>query len=260
MNRRITGLVAAIALALAGTLLLVGYVHSAEASALSDENTVAVLVVKQAVQAGTKASDLVDKVETEQVPAKVKADGAITTLNQLRSLKDKVTTIDLLPGEQVVNDRFGDAVKREGVPDGLLEVTVKLDPERALGGDIRTGDRVAVVSSFGPFDTDAAGSGNGGAQKTPNMTHVILDDVLVTNVQLSANTKSIGKKNDDGKLDQAPEGAMLVTLAVAPDALQQVVFTSEFGFLWLSAQPDGSDVPQLPIITLGSVYGNGIAR
>ena len=40
------------------------------------------------------------------------------------------------------------------VPLGLQEVTVALDPERAVGGDLKVGDTVGVVLSFDPFDTD----------------------------------------------------------------------------------------------------------
>src|SRR5687768_10792814 len=131
MNRRLTGLAAAGVLALIGTLILVGYVRSAEARALSGEEIVDVLVVSEPVPAGTPATDLSDVVKTEQVPSKVAAQGAIGDLDDVEGL---VTTVDLVPGEQLVLDRFGDAVVREGVPEGLLEVTIRLDPERALGG------------------------------------------------------------------------------------------------------------------------------
>ena len=36
--------------------------------------------------------------------------------------------------------------------EGLLQVTVPLEPERALGGNIRAGDTVGVLLSFEPVD------------------------------------------------------------------------------------------------------------
>jgi pilus assembly protein CpaB len=265
MNRRLTGLVAAVALALVGTLVLVTYVKSAEARALSDDKLVTVLVVRDTIEAGTKAADIAEKVDAEQVPAKVKADGALTSLADIKDLGAQVATIDLLPGEQLVADRFGKAVEREGVPAGMLEVTVKLDPERALGGAITVGDKVAVVSSFEPFELDASGApaGTDAPKKTPNMSHVILHHVLVTKVQMSTNDTGIGGHGNDGDTDakaKAPSGVLLVTLAVDAPSLQQVVFTAEFGALWLSAEPDDVAATELPIETLGTVLGLGSVR
>ena len=250
MNRRLTGLAAAGVFALVGTTILIGYVRSAEARALEGEKIVDVLVVHEAVAAGTPAEDLADAVETEQVPAKVLAENAVTDLDDVEGL---VTTVDLVPGEQLVLDRFGEAVAREGVPEGLLEVTVRLDPERALGGQLRAGDHVAVISSFEPFEIAAAGTspGTNASEKTPNTTHVILHKVLVTNVQVS---EAIEKTDEDDDLpDVGPTGTLLVTLALDAESVQRVVFTAEHGTLWLSAEPTNAPESELIIETRGSV-------
>lgn len=254
MNRKLTGLAIAGVSALVGTLLLVGYVRSAEARALSGEELVDVLVVTEAIAAGTPAEEIAGNVVTEQVPAKVRADGAITDLDDLDG---KVATVDLLPGEQLVVERFAAEAARVGVPDGLLEVTVRLDPERAVGGTIRAGDKVAVFSSFDPFEIDASGTGAGGEgpKKTPNTTHLILHKVIVTNVQ-TATPVTQPKDEGDGDGDPfalAPTGNLLVTLALDADDAQRVLFTAEHGMLWLSAEPSGAPEPDLGIETLGTV-------
>ena len=248
MNRKLTGLVAAAVFALVGTLVLVGYVRSAEARAASGEETVDVLVVTSEIPAGTKADELAEYVEVKQVPAKVRAANAIDDLADLEDLEKLVVSVDLLPGEQVVTTRFSTAIAREGVPEGLLEVTVRLQPERALGGNLSEGDRVAVVSSFAPFDLEGMASQPGAPKKTPNETHIILHDVLVTKVQASE-----GLPSDDDE-DKAPDSDLLVTLALDAASVQRVVFTAEYGTLWLSAEPNGAPTVELPIIDRGSVF------
>ena len=50
----------------------------------------------------TKAADLASHVKTEQVPAKVKAAGAVTSLSALSG----IASVDLVKGEQLVDTRF----------------------------------------------------------------------------------------------------------------------------------------------------------
>lgn len=255
MNRRLTGLIAAGLAALVGTLMLVGYVRSAEARALSGEELVTVLVVTSPVEAGTPAEDLESAVTAEQVPSKVRADGAVTELDALDGM---VTTVDLVPGEQLVTERFGAAALRTGVPAGMHEVTIRLAPERALGGNIKPGDKVAVLSSFEPFEietvTRTGAVDPNGPKKSPNETHILLHKVQVTNVQVDATAGTAKADEDESTPDPAPSGTLLITLAVDSDAVQRVVFTAEYGTIWLSAEPQDAPESDLPIIDRGSVY------
>ena len=62
--------------------------------------------------------------------------------------------------------------------------------------------------------------------------------------------------NDDerDRLTESPEDQLLVTLAVDPSEAERIIFTAEFGLVWLGAErstvPDTDD----PIITRGNVY------
>lgn len=258
MRRRSTGLVAAVVLAVFGTVVLVSYVQSAHNKASAAEPTESVLVVTQRVPRGAKASELDGKVKVKELPTSAVVKGAVHSISDIDATK--VATTDLLPDEQVLADRFQSPqmLGRQGVPDGLLEVTVKLDPERALGGTIRSGDTVAVISSFAPFDLEnLPGADPNGSKKSPNTTHVILHKVLVTNVQTSTAqtdaTKTAAKKPDDNTPDTAVKGQLLVTLALDATSVQRVVFTAEFGKLWLSAEPSDAPDGQTRVETLGTV-------
>lgn len=216
MNRKPKALVAAVALALAGTLLLVGYARSSRADA--SDARVPVLVATAPIAAGTAAADLDTKVAVRNVAAGSRAAGAVTSLRDLRAM---VASSAIASGDQLRASDFvaADALPRAAAPDGTLEVSLSLDPARALAGDITPGQTVAVIASFDD-------EGDLKAQ-----TRVMLQDIVVTRVHA---TDPIS--DNDGKAVQAaPGGSLLVTLAVPPADAERVVFAAEHGHLWLAA-------------------------
>jgi pilus assembly protein CpaB len=222
-QRRTVGIVAAIVLALLGTMGLVGYVQGAKDDAVAGEKLVRVYVAANKIPAGTSATRIADLVKTEKVPAKVQADDAVTKLS---SLKDDVTTIDLLPGEQLVTSRFVSAasagVNSKGVPAGMFGATVSLDPEMALGGQVRAGDKVAIVGVV---------TSNG---TTANTATMLVSNVLVTSVQIDGSNGDNPKKKE---VTSAPTGKFFVTFALTQGDLEKVVAAAKDGGIWLAADP-----------------------
>lgn len=262
MTKRMLGLVLSALLAVFGTVVLVAYVESARTKAAAGEPTEPLLVVTAPIAKGTNAADLEGKVAVREVRTASKVDGAVTSA---KALAGKVATTDLLPGEQVVAARFErpETLGRDGVPKGLLEVTLQLEPERALGGALKPGDTVAVVASFDPFDAAATGQvvDPAGPQRTPSTTHVILERVLVTHVQ-TTDPRASAKKGATAEADKdaqvrpepAPQGQLLITLAVDASSMERIVFTAEYGKVWLSAQPSDAPIGGTHIETRDSVY------
>ena len=80
MKSRLLGGIAAFVLAIVGTLMLVNYVSNADRRAQAELNPVDVVVIKQAVPAGTKVEDLNAYVEVKSVPGGSLASDAVTTL------------------------------------------------------------------------------------------------------------------------------------------------------------------------------------
>lgn len=274
MNKKVLGVIGAFVLALVGTMLLVSYVSRAEDRALAGEELVEVYVVSDSVGAGTPAAELTDAVTVEKVPDKVRASTAVTDLAELEGL---VTSVDLDPGEPLLTTRFvapqAFETRPTGVsaPAGMVEVTVALEAERAVGGLVAPGQTVAVLSSFEPFDVDPGVVEVDGeavalpveissqtAVETPNTTHLILHKVLVTSVQIDPNAGRLTTGNDDDDDEagpaEAPGGDLLVTLAVTPADAERLVFTAEFGDVWLAAE--SADVPEgdTTVQTRGSIY------
>lgn len=251
VNRRVLGLVAATTLAAIGTIAIVAYVNGAEDRALAGEEVVEVLVVKNDIPAGTPAEDIGDRVALEEVVEKVKADGAVTAVT---ALEGKVAGANLVPGEQLVEQRFVEptAYRARGaavnMPPGLLSTTISVDPDRAVGGVLTPGSTVAVSLSFG-------NEGNA----TVEETHMTLRKVLVTNVQIDADGIADDDSDDEGTDDaiepgDAPTSQFLVTLALDAPSSERMIFAAEHGTVWLSLEP--SDAPDGPtkVVTRGNVY------
>jgi pilus assembly protein CpaB len=291
MNRKWIGVVVAIVLALAGTWVIVRYVQGADDRALEGEETVSVLVVATPIPAGTPSEDVAGSVETELVPVKVQADGSLGSVEDLADLDGLVTAVDLVPGEQVIETRFITPQTLEElddivVPDGLLEVTLSLTPERAVGGVLRPGDEVAVFASFEPFTLDAtepgeeqdpatagetstagtefgegvdvstSGSAASASAKTPSTTHIILHKVLVTKVHVEAlKQDETSDDSDDASLEVLPSSIFLVTLAMEPEDAERFVFTAEFGTVWLADEAETVDESETSIQDRSTVYG-----
>lgn len=221
-QRRTIGVVAALVLAAAGTIGLVGYVQGAKENAVAGEKLVPVYVVTDKIAAGTPAATVANSVELQKVPAKVKASDAVTKMS---TVKGEVTSIDLLPGEQLVTSRFSKAVATstvKGVPAGLFGATFSLDPEQALGGQIRAGDRVAVVGL-----TQDPGS-------TEQKSTMLAGNVLVTSVQIDG---SNGQDPNKKQVTDAPTGKFFITLALDQANLERTVAAANGGRIWLATDP-----------------------
>lgn len=233
MKRRIIAASVAILVALISGVLLLGYVTSADQRAMAGMRTEKVLVVTAPVPKGTAGDQLGDSVRLRELPAKAIVPGALTSTS---GLKGKVSTSELQVGEQLLASRFAAPVAAKAeitsVPKGFSEVSVLLDPERAVGSNLTPGDRVGVfVSLDGP---------------DKGTTHLTLNQVLVTRVQ--GVTAEQAAQSSDSSSDQSggngsqpvPDGSLMVTLAVSANDAEQVVFASEYGHIWLSLENKNS--------------------
>lgn len=246
MRRTFPGVVLAVVLAAVGALLLTSYVRSAADRAAAGEALVPVLVAAGPVPAGTPAADLAALVTTVEVPAGARAADAVTDLAELAGRR---AGTELVAGEQLLASRFlapGEA--GAGIDGDLLQVTVRLDPERAIGGHLATGDRVGVLLSFDP-STGADGS------QTASMTHLALHEVHVVRVQHDTSAGAAPAVGTTDGPEIAPTGAFLVTLAVDAPSAAQLVFAAEHGSVWLSHEPAAAPDGGTPVIDLGNVFG-----
>ena len=246
MNRRVVGIIGAAVLAIVGTIVLVTYVNGAEDRALEGQEVVEVLVLTQQVPAGTKAEDITRSVELRKIPRDVVVAGAVATTSQLTGL---VASIELQAGEQVSTlrfvppEQFAPSRSSVKIPDGLVEVTVSLGPEQTIGGIIRPGDKVAVLTSFDASKLGPGEAGNG------RISGILGQQVLVTNVQGDPipTTDANGATLTANDRPAALGSSLLVTLAINPDQMERYVFSREFGRLFLALET--KDDKTVPVIT-----------
>ncbi len=237
--RRLLAALAALLLALVGTVVLVAYVRGADARALEGVETVAVLVVDRPVPAGTPADQLADLVRTELLPAKAAAEGRVQDLAELAG---RVADVDLQPGEQLLAARFSDpedlaAPGTVAPPEGASEVSILLEPQRAVGGRLAAGDSVGVHVSL------------------ESRTHVLLHRVLVTQVQgAPAPAEAEDGTQTASSGGAAPSASLLVTLGLRPEQAEAVVFAMENGTVWLSLEPADVDPSGTEVLTPENVY------
>lgn len=237
MPRRVIASVAAGLLALVGAAILLSYVSGADARAMAGLDAVEVLVVTKIIPEGTPADELKGLVRSTPLPATAVMPGALVSLD---AVDGQVAMVELLPGEQLVAERFGsaDALVPAGtveVPDGLQEVSILLESQRVLGGQIAAGDEVGVMVSL----TD------------PSRTALTLDRALV--VRVDGGSVATSEAGTDAA-EVAPEGNVLVTFALAAHDAEQLVFGMEHGTVWLSRQNDTTTSDGAAVVTSEDVY------
>lgn len=225
MSRRMMGVIAAVLLGAIGTFVLVAYVRDAEDRAVAGERMVDVVVATKGIDPGTAAEDLGPVTKSERVPERVRSNGAITDVQDVKGL---VTATALVPGEILLRDRFaspGALTKGVGevkLPKGDMEITLSLEPQRAVGGLIKPGAHVVVIGT--------PGSSGASADTPPG---VLAHQVLVTNVQVEDRT---GEPSRDQTQTVAPTKNLLVTLAVDDTSAAKILGFAADDNVWLGSE------------------------
>ncbi|MEM7286644.1 MAG: RcpC/CpaB family pilus assembly protein [Actinomycetota bacterium] len=271
MKRRIIALVAALLLAGVGTFVLIGFVQGAEDRATAGQELVTVYIVQSEIPQGTLGADVGAYIAAEQRPVETRPSNAVTDTTSLDGL---ASNADIFAGEVLVSDRWvlpteaeirreDIPLRRVEVPEGHLEIPVRFASEQALGGIIDAGDTVAVVASFDnyePPDGDIVeiddelvalpGSTLQGAN-AEQATHIIIHNALIVEVQAEA-VPSFGGE-DTGSTVLAPQTGFIITFALEPGDVERLVFSAQYGQLWLAKQTE-DDTGPTSIVTLSDVF------
>ncbi len=236
-NRSMLGVIAAVLLALVGGLLLWqnsgGEESEAQVEPPVEERQV--LVAARDIEAGEAASTLSDNayafVRLDSVPVDQVNAGALTSVDDLKDLAlgRNVTARRIPTGVALTLADFVVPGQQEtsalpDVDDNLFEITTALEPQRALGGNLRAGMTVAVVGSF-----DAQG-------ESPGETVVILESVQITNVQAERLFSEEQLARDPLAPSLAPTSRLFVTFGVPVRDLERLTYGIEFGRIWIARQ------------------------
>ena len=225
-------------LAIIGAVLMFTYAQGADQRAVQKMEPMSVLVVKQAIPAGTPVEAFKASVATEQLPG---ASVAKTSLTTLDGETGKVAAVDLVPGEQLVAERLvaPEDLQTSGsvkVPAGLQEVSFQLEPQRVVGGRLAPGDHVGVFISMEKGGLEA--------KADKETTQLSVHKALVTAVQRapeaaaakSAPTAS-AEPATDPRDSTLPTGSLMLTVAVNDVDAAKIIFAAEFATIWLTREP-----------------------
>jgi pilus assembly protein CpaB len=240
--RRLIAAIAAMLLAGVGAVLLLSYVGKADLRAMAGMETVRVLVVKRPIAEGTPAEKLAGMVTVQTLPVKAVAPG---TLSSLQPINGRVATTNLQPGEQLLASRFVDPAlladpAEVKIPKGMQQISLALESQRILGGELNPGATVGVFISLPQGD------------RRPAQTHLVLQKVLVSKVQHGAGRQEEGA--DTQTSAGLPDGSLMVTLAITAANAEKIVFGAEQGKIWLSLEPANAALTGTRVVTEKSVF------
>lgn len=237
---RIIGAIVAVILVVVGGLAIFLYVQDADTRAAQGQKLESVYVVRTQIPKGTSGASIGNQVKIERLPALAVEPGTVTSL---ASIQNKLTNIDLLPGEQLVQARFSSPQELAAggsvpVPKGLQTITVAMPAPEVVGGNVHAGDRVGIVY------TGASGAPGAGG----TVTQFLYQQVLVTNVTYG--TTAVQQSNTSGSTNATSgstnaasqsAGTLMVTFAVTDVQASKIAFAAQQGnTLWLTLQNSGT--------------------
>jgi Flp pilus assembly protein CpaB len=221
----------------AGIILLVALSQYRQSVSAANKD-VSVLVSTGSIQKGT-SGDLI-AAERLYKPTSVLAKNLSTgALTNAAALHGEVAVQNILPGQQLTAADF--AASTSGVvgqlTPGQRALSVALDSEHGLVGDVQPGDHVDVYGAFG-------GSGSSGASGI--VVKLLIPNALV--LKTPSTGSSVGGSTQSGTVVLAVNNSQVGTLA----------FAAENGKVWLALRPGRASNPSQALTTYNSVvFGTG---
>ena len=243
MGRRTLLLIAALAIAAVGTVLIFAFVRSAENRAIEDAEPVEVLVATQQVTSGTTAADASEAgaFELQTVPASAAATGA---LSDISVISDQIALAPIFEGQQILLQMFGPPGSTSGleVGKGKLAISVSLgDPER-VAGFVVPGSDVAIFATLGTT-SDIVG----------DATAVLIPELKVIGVgatTLSTQTTT----TDEGESTTEEIPLAILTLEVTQEQAERIINAQTGGSLYFALRGDDARVRESNPTTTQSLF------
>ena len=238
MARRSILLLIALLIAALGTALIVLYVRGIDERALAEQEPVEVLVATKTIETGESMEEAqaAGKVNTARIPQSAAVE---TAVGSPEALEDKVALGPIFPGEQLIEDRFGDPGEQEVLPieEGEMAISVELtDPER-VAGFVQNNSEVAIFFSADPVRLTP----DGGEIKLPSITKLLLPRVRVVGVgSTTVATRTTKTSEDEQTTEEIPR--TILTLAVSQEQAERVIFADRNGDLSFALLSDTTTV------------------
>jgi pilus assembly protein CpaB len=249
VNRRLIGLIVAVLLAAVATVLLVQYVRTADERARQDETLAEVFVAQADIQPGIAADDAIAQglIARDEVPARAVPSGAVADLGQVSG---QLVTVPIYQGEVIVSQRFGQTVAQATglleVPEGTQAVTIEAGVVPGVAGFVQPGNLVSVVGTLElPADSPAPALADD--EEAPAVVDTAVREGITTQYLIqNATVLAVGQRvitpeAETGADVQASNERYLFTLAMPPEDIERIVFTTQQGGLWFTLVPEPED-------------------
>lgn len=236
---------AVIAAVLAGAVFLL-YLNRYRATVDEASKPVSVLVAKSLIEKGTPG-DIVgaeDLFQTTTAPKGELKEGAIT---DPASLRDRIATHDIYPGQQLTTADFGATAAGDltvRLSEDERAVTLPFDSAHGMIGQVSAGDSVDVLGGFNVQPLDRKGAPlNGQAQARP-VLRVLVHNVTVLETPSETNAAGLAAGGGGSQTSN-------VTLRVTDEQAAQLAFAADNGKVWIVLRPKTGGVESAPsLVTL----------
>jgi pilus assembly protein CpaB len=243
MDRRKILLVVAVVVALLGTALVYLYVRGADARANERFDTVNVLRAVAPIEAGETIDDAAaaGKLALEPVAQDYLLPNYQTSVE---ALSGSVATVRILPGEQIVSDKFGSEVAGGTggllIPKGMIAISVSLTDTGRVAGFINPGSQVAIFL-------------NGTTPEGQQFSRLLLPEVQVIGVGSTTTTQTTTTTAEGTQTtEQLPR--TLMTLALEQADAERVLLSQTTGELAFAVLTGESNVNPGPGVTAANLF------
>lgn len=211
-------LVALVSALLAAALLLV-FLNRYRDSVSGADEAATVLVAKSLIEKGSPG-DVVAEYSLFQTTTVTEAELKNGAISDPSSLKGKVATSDIYPGEQLVAGEF--AAAAPSVINRLRgfdrAIAVPVDESHGLIGNIKTGDHVDVLAGLGLQQT-------GGQNQRATLRRIMTNALVL-------------KAPDKPAAGVAgPNATKPIVLRAPDDVATQIAFAADVGKVWIVGRP-----------------------
>lgn len=221
----------------AGIILLIALSQYKQSVSAANRD-VSVLVSTGSIQKGT-SGDLIAAQKLYKPTSILAKDLSTGALTNAAALQGEVAIQNILPGQQLTAADF--ALSTSGVvgqlAPGQRALSVALDAEHGLVGEVQPGDHVDVYGAF----SGAGGSGTSGG----TVVKLLIPNALVLKAPGASSGVGGGQNGT-------------VVLAVNNSQVGTLAFAAEDGKVWLALRPGGASNPGQTLTTYNSVvFGTG---
>ena len=219
------GMVAlALIVAIFGAGAILVFLQQYRDSLQTDTEPITVLVAKEAIGKGT-SGELVASDGLYQATEITEGDAKQGALTDPGSLRGRVATRDVFPGEQLTSTAFapGGRVIQSSLSGSDRAIAIPVDGARGLVGDVRVGDRVDVLASFVVERADG---------RPRPVTRILVQDALVLKTETATGSAASSK----------------IVVRVDDRQAAAVAFAVDNGKMWVLQRPPSRAKQSRPVI------------